>query len=64
MGTTNDLEMNVKVGVLGPSAGEAQVEEPMRSMPKSWRRNVTDAACIMLNIASTVVLVFLNKWYV
>jgi hypothetical protein len=28
------------------------------------RKQVIDGACILLNIASTVTLVFLNKWYV
>lgn len=27
-------------------------------------KSIIDAACISLNIASTVTLVFLNKWYV
>lgn len=31
---------------------------------KGLRSNIVDGACILLNIASTVVLVFLNKWYI
>lgn len=31
---------------------------------KGLQSNVVDGACILLNIASTVVLVFLNKWCV
>ena len=32
--------------------------------PKRARKQLVDGACILLNIASTVTLVFLNKWYV
>ncbi len=32
--------------------------------PQGLRSRVVDVACIGLNIASTVTLVFLNKWYV
>ena len=31
---------------------------------KGLRKPLIDGACIILNIASTVVLVFLNKWHV
>ena len=31
---------------------------------KGLRSNIVDGACILLNIASTVVLVFLNKWHI
>lgn len=30
--------------------------------PKGLRKQIVDGACICLNIASTVILVFLNKW--
>ena len=32
--------------------------------PKGIGKQLIDGACILLNIASTVTLVFLNKWYV
>jgi len=36
---------------------------PLPSSPKALRKQVIDVACILLNIISTVTLVFLNKWY-
>lgn len=30
---------------------------------KRLRNGIVDGGCILLNIVSTVVLVFLNKWY-
>jgi len=32
--------------------------------PKGTVKQLIDSACILLNIASTVTLVFLNKWHV
>lgn len=34
------------------------------SAQKRLRKQVIDTGCIMLNIASTVTLIFLNKWYI
>jgi hypothetical protein len=31
--------------------------------PQSTKGRIVDMLCILLNIASTVTLVFLNKWY-
>lgn len=40
-----------------PSTGDVSITQ------KGLRSQVIDVACILLNIASTVFLVFLNKWY-
>jgi hypothetical protein len=42
-------------------------EMPSRDAPsaqKGLRKQVIDTSCILLNIASTVTLIFLNKWYI
>lgn len=44
--------------------GEVQDEKADVSEPQSLRSKLTDGGCILMNIASTVILVFLNKWYV
>jgi hypothetical protein len=54
-----DVEMS-KPGLLRDES-KFKENDPAK---KGLRSNIVDGACILLNIASTVVLVFLNKWYV
>ena len=56
----DDIEMS-KTGLLTEEAKSKDNGPPVK---KGLRSNVVDGACIILNIASTVVLVFLNKWCV
>lgn len=64
-----DIEMN-KMGLLAEE-GRDSIDSPP-PMPKEGRKpekrgpwsRVIDGFCIVLNIASTVILVFLNNWYV
>ncbi len=44
--------------------GEKLSIKDVSSTQKGLRKQVIDGGCILLNIASTVTLVFLNKWYV
>jgi hypothetical protein len=55
----DDIELR-KRGLF-PLETEASVHVPPAK--KGLRSTIVDGACILLNIASTVVLVFLNKWY-
>lgn len=60
-----DLEMN-KMGLL---ADELRDTSPPalkegRKPEKAFWSKVIDGFCICLNIASTVILVFLNNWFV
>jgi solute carrier family 35 protein E3 len=53
-----DLEMsNMKL------LEEDVVAEKDTPLPRSLRAKALDGACIILNITSTVTLVFLNNWY-
>lgn len=62
----DDLEMS-KTGLLAEEEmgdrelekGDSQIAEPI----KTFRNKLVDGFCIVLNIASTVLLVFLNNWY-
>jgi hypothetical protein len=45
--------VNTKLGSVGGLAKGRRLQ-----------KQILDGACILLNITSTVVLVFLNKWYV
>ncbi|TVY34767.1 Solute carrier family 35 member E3 [Lachnellula subtilissima] len=56
-----DLEMNTRLLDDDSKEQTAAVAVPAES-PKGLRKQVIDVACIMLNITSTVTLVFLNKW--
>lgn len=60
-----DIEMS-KTGLLSEEMGEdREMKKESRKEPvKSFRTKLVDGACIALNIASTVLLVFLNNWYV
>ncbi|TAQ91096.1 hypothetical protein B7494_g517 [Chlorociboria aeruginascens] len=51
---TEDVEM--------ANAARLKNEDGPAALSKGMRRQIVDAACIALNIASTVILVFLNKW--
>jgi solute carrier family 35 protein E3 len=44
--------------------GEKPSRKDVSPIQKGLRKQLIDGACILLNIASTVTLVFLNKWYV
>lgn len=59
-----DLEMS-RTGLLKDDVkNEDKVMDSGNGGKKGLRTQVIDAACIGLNITSTVTLVFLNKWYV
>jgi solute carrier family 35 protein E3 len=55
-----DIEMS-KTGLLQDETKASSNGQPAK---KGARTGIVDGACILLNIASTVVLVFLNKWCV
>jgi hypothetical protein len=55
-----DIEMG-KTRLLEDEQPASMNPPPPKKGPRS---DIVDGACILLNIASTVVLVFLNKWYV
>jgi hypothetical protein len=63
-----DIEMS-KTGLLSEETsydeedGKGGVQQQQQPPAKSFRNKIIDGACIMLNIASTVILVFLNNWY-
>ena len=65
MSSFDESEEDIEMG----KARLLEEEPPANKNPppppkKGLRSNIVDGACILLNIASTVVLVFLNKWYV
>jgi hypothetical protein len=55
-----DVEMSNMAPLIEPEPGKTQ-EGPKR--PRGTMATVIDFACILLNIVSTVLLVFINKWY-
>lgn len=55
-----DLEMSNRKLLKEDEAVENHGGAPSKGM----RKKIVDAACICLNIASTVTLIFLNKWYI
>ncbi len=55
-----DVEMSSLAPFIEPEPGKAQ-DVPKR--PRGTMATVIDFACILLNIVSTVLLVFINKWY-
>ena len=57
-GSEQDIEMS-KIGLLK----DEQLAKNGPLVKKRLRNGIVDGGCILLNIVSTVVLVFLNKWY-
>jgi len=55
-----DVEVSNIVPLMEPEPGTAQ---DGAKRPRSTMTTVIDFACILLNIVSTVLLVFINKWY-
>jgi hypothetical protein len=55
-----DVELSNMAPLIDPEQGKAQ---DMPKRPRGTMATVIDFACILLNIASTVLLVFINKWY-
>jgi hypothetical protein len=55
-----DVEMSNIARLIEPESGMAQ--DGAKS-PRGTMATVIDFACILLNIVSTVLLVFINKWY-
>ncbi|PBP26353.1 putative solute carrier family 35 member E3 [Diplocarpon rosae] len=53
-----DLEMS-QTGLID---GEVHEDKSLPASPQSLRSKLVDGLCILLNITSTVTLVFLNKW--
>jgi len=62
-GQGQDIELSAKLLKDDEKEKPAAVAIAAQS-PKGFRKQVIDVACILLNIISTVTLVFLNKWYV
>lgn len=46
-----------------PRKGENAASKDASPAQSGLRKQLFDGGCILLNIASTVTLVFLNKWY-
>lgn len=55
-----DVEMTKKKLLKGEKPSIKDVSPTQKGL----RKQIVDGACILLNIASTVTLVFLNKWFV
>jgi hypothetical protein len=60
-----DLEKDLEMSSLAPLIEQV---EPAKAQdvairPRGTMTKVIDFACILLNIVSTVLLVFINKWY-
>lgn len=51
-----------KTGLLSEEGEREIKKEPQKEPVKNFRTKLVDGACILLNIASTVLLVFLNNW--
>lgn len=59
----DDLEMS-KTGLLADEERDEEKADNTVAEPiKNFRSKLVDGLCIILNIASTVLLVFLNNWY-
>ncbi|EKD12655.1 uncharacterized protein L3040_005240 [Drepanopeziza brunnea f. sp. 'multigermtubi'] len=56
------LEEDLEMSSTGLIDGEIQKDKANPSKQQSLRSQITDGACILMNIASTVTLVFLNNW--
>lgn len=65
MGASVDLERDVEKSSSAPLMAEVtgQLQESVKH-PRGSMATVIDLGCILLNIVSTVLLVFVNKWYV
>lgn len=68
MADVDPLEKDVEQAESKPMIGEEthsnRYESNEGKRKKSLASRIVDVACIGLNIISTVVLVFLNKWFV
>jgi hypothetical protein len=59
-----DLEKDVEMSNLAPLIEqEPEKVQDVAKRPRGAMATVIDFACILLNIVSTVLLVFINKWY-
>jgi hypothetical protein len=59
-----DLEKDVEMSSLAPLIEQVPVTAKDGAQhPRGAVAKVIDFACILLNIVSTVLLVFINKWY-
>lgn len=64
MASFDESEEDIEMSKTGLLQEEPKVKDNGPAVKRGLRSNIVDGACILLNIASTVVLVFLNKWYV
>ena len=64
MPSSDESEKDVEMSKTGLLLDEPKPKDNGEPAKKGVRSTAVDGACIMLNIASTVVLVFLNKWCV
>jgi hypothetical protein len=65
MGASDELERDVEKNSNAPLMADANGQaQGGPNSPRSGMATVIDLACILLNILSTVLLVFVNKWYV
>jgi hypothetical protein len=58
-----DVEMSNTAPLIEPGPGVPGKAQAGAKHPRSTMATVVDFACILLNIVSTVLLVFINKWY-
>jgi hypothetical protein len=59
-----DIEMSRRTLLKEPLREQSPPAKERGHARKGLRKPLIDGGCIILNIASTVVLVFLNKWHV
>lgn len=62
MSVSRDLESNVETRSEKPLMGSLNIEDAPSKRIRTLGTQIIDAACIILNVVSTVLLVFLNKW--
>lgn len=59
-----DLEKDVELSNMAPLIEQVPgMPQDGAKRPKTAMTKFVDFACILLNIVSTVLLVFINKWY-
>ena len=61
MSSPKRSEADIEMGKQLLDEEKAAVKNP-ETGARGTRKQIIDGACICLNIASTVILVFLNKW--
>jgi len=62
MGVSNELDDDLEMSNTGRLLEDQPVDKDAGLPKKGLRKQLVDIFCIILNIASTVTLVFLNNW--